>query len=52
MEVAVAAGVPVRAAARCTGPAGAAGASLAPEQQERSAGPGRPSHRGLLPPLL
>ena len=52
MEVAAAPGVSVRAADRRPRPAGAGGASLASEQQERSAGERRPSHRGLLPPLL
>lgn len=52
MEVAAAPAVPVCAADRCPGPAGAGGAFLASKQQERSAGEGRPSHGRFLSPLL
>lgn len=52
MEDAAAAAVSVCAADRRPGPAGAGGALLAPEQQERAPGEGRSSHGGLLPPVL
>lgn len=52
MEAAAAARGSGAAAGRGRGPAGAGRALLAPEQQERSAGEGWTSHRGLLPPIL
>lgn len=52
METAFTTPVSVRAAHRCPGPVGVGRPTLAPEQQEHSAGTGWTAHSGLLPPLL
>lgn len=52
MEIAAAAVVSLRAAARPPRLAGLGCAAVAPEEQECPAGPGGLPHGGLLPPLL
>lgn len=52
METASTTPVSVRAAYRCPAPVGVGRPTVAPEQQEHSAGKGWTAHSGLLPPLL